>query len=98
MSRSVLLIDDKLSDYTVILDALNAEQGPPFTLDWATSLSDGLEKLSTSRTTPTTAPNRIAAIIVDLFLPDSKGIETFDLLLQAAPHTPILVITPLQDE
>ncbi len=28
----------------------------------------------------------VAAILVDFFLPDSQGIETFDRLLRAAPH------------
>ncbi len=40
----------------------------------------------------------IAATVVDLFLPDSQGIETFDLLFHASPHVPILVVSSLRDE
>jgi PAS domain-containing protein len=40
----------------------------------------------------------IAAIIVDLFLPDSRGIATFDRLFRAAPDTPILVLSEPLDE
>jgi diguanylate cyclase (GGDEF)-like protein/PAS domain S-box-containing protein len=40
----------------------------------------------------------IAAVVVDLFLPDSEGIQTFDQLLRASPHTPILVLSHLRDE
>ena len=98
MSRSVLLIDDKLPDRIAILEALNDTHGAPFPLDQVSLLSEGIGRLSRNRTRHTTASDRIAAIIVDLFLPDSKGIETFDLLLQAAPHIPVLVITTSQDE
>lgn len=40
----------------------------------------------------------IAAVLVDLFLPDSQGIETFDRLILAAPGIPILVLSASQDE
>ena len=37
-------------------------------------------------------------MLVDLFLPDSHGIETFDRLFRAAPQIPILVLCASQDE
>jgi diguanylate cyclase (GGDEF)-like protein/PAS domain S-box-containing protein len=40
----------------------------------------------------------VAAILVDLYLPDSSGIETFDRLSQAAPRIPILILTAARDE
>src|SRR6202043_1746647 len=40
----------------------------------------------------------ISAVLVDLFLPDSAGIETFDRLFQTAPQIPILILTAAQDE
>jgi diguanylate cyclase (GGDEF)-like protein/PAS domain S-box-containing protein len=43
-------------------------------------------------------PDRIAAVLVDLSLPDSSGMETFARLIQAAPHLPILILTTVQDE
>ena len=36
--------------------------------------------------------------MVDLFLPDCHGIETFDRLFHAAPQIPILVLSAAQDE
>jgi diguanylate cyclase (GGDEF)-like protein/PAS domain S-box-containing protein len=42
--------------------------------------------------------DRVAAVLVDLMLPDSSGIETFARLIQAAPHIPILILTTVQDE
>jgi len=98
MSQSVLLIDGKLSDRTAILDALIDTHGASFTLERAGLLSEGLERLLIDRTKQTITADRIAAIIVNLFLPDSNGMETVDRLLEAAPHVPILVIGTLHDE
>ena len=40
----------------------------------------------------------LAALLVDLFLPDSHGLETFERLLQAAPHLPLLIVSAPQHE
>jgi diguanylate cyclase (GGDEF)-like protein/PAS domain S-box-containing protein len=98
MPRSVLLIDDKPSDCTVILDALVDTHGTAFPLEQVGLLSKALERLDEDSAKQARASDRIAAIIVDLFLPDSEGIETFYQLLHATPHIPILVIATLQDE
>jgi diguanylate cyclase (GGDEF)-like protein/PAS domain S-box-containing protein len=37
-------------------------------------------------------------VLLDLFLPDSQGLETFDRLLLAAPRIPILILSSLADE
>jgi len=44
------------------------------------------------------AINPAAGILLDLFLPDSTGIETFDRLFQAARHVPFLILIAKQDE
>ncbi len=98
MSQRVLLIDDNLSDRAAILDVLGHTDGTPFALERVRLLAEGLERLSKDRAKHTAASDRIAAIIVDLFLPDSNGIETIDQLFQAAPNIPILVIAALHDE
>jgi diguanylate cyclase (GGDEF)-like protein/PAS domain S-box-containing protein len=41
---------------------------------------------------------RISAVLVDLFLPDSRGIETFDQIFRVAPRIPILVLCAGRDE
>jgi diguanylate cyclase (GGDEF)-like protein/PAS domain S-box-containing protein len=67
--------------------ALNNSNDVSLKVEWVRRCSEGLEKLE-----------GIAAILVDLYLPDSRGIETFDRLFLAAPHIPILVLTNPQDE
>lgn len=41
---------------------------------------------------------RIVAILADLRLPDGHGIEVFNQLFRAAPHMPIMVLSPDEDE
>jgi PAS domain-containing protein len=60
-----------------------------FIFEWVKNLSDGLERLR---------KGGITAIIADLFLPDSRGIETVDKLLLAAPRVPILVLSCVDDQ
>jgi PAS domain S-box-containing protein len=40
----------------------------------------------------------VGSVLVDLFLPDSQGIETFDQIFRVAPQIPILVLSAVQDE
>jgi DNA-binding NarL/FixJ family response regulator len=40
----------------------------------------------------------IDAILVDLTLPDSQGLDSFDQVYHAARHTPILTLCELDDE
>jgi diguanylate cyclase (GGDEF)-like protein/PAS domain S-box-containing protein len=61
----------------------------PFIVEWVRRLSDGLERLS---------KGGIEAVLLDLFLPDSQGINTFGMLSLAAPGVPILVLGSLGDE
>ena len=54
-----------------------------------TCCSEALERLGT---------HGIAAVLVDLLLPDSDGVATFDRLFRAAPQIPFLVLSSSQDE
>jgi diguanylate cyclase (GGDEF)-like protein/PAS domain S-box-containing protein len=98
MSRRVLLIDEKLCDRTAVLETLVDTNGLPLQLERVSLLSAGLERLTAESITPASSGDAIAAIIVDLFLPDSKGIETFDRLFEVSPRIPILILATLANE
>jgi diguanylate cyclase (GGDEF)-like protein/PAS domain S-box-containing protein len=81
--RKLLLIDDDPAHAGVFREALlNADDGP-FEGEWIRTLAEGVERL---------AKNNIWAIFVNLYLPDSEGLNTFDKLQQAAPNVPTLVV------
>src|SRR6202035_1299103 len=62
------------------------------------SCSEGLQQLARRGKQDKSKPAGIAGVLVDLFLSDSDGIETFDRLFRAAPQIPILVLSASQHE
>jgi DNA-binding NtrC family response regulator len=76
-------------DATVVRKALADAEDRAFTVECATLLSDGLERLKR---------NSIAAVMLDLRLPDSQGLATFEQLRQAAPDVALLIINSAADQ
>jgi PAS domain S-box-containing protein len=79
----ILLSENDPAAANAIRAALAAPSGGSFDVEWVRQLSGGLERLS---------KKGIAAVLLDLDLPDSHGIETFDKLFAAAPDIPILIL------
>jgi signal transduction histidine kinase len=86
---NVLLIEDSLGDARLIREYLSETQTAKFTVVHAERLSNGLELYS---------ENNIDVILLDLGLPDSRGLDTFAKLHAGARDTPIVVLTGLDDE
>jgi diguanylate cyclase (GGDEF)-like protein/PAS domain S-box-containing protein len=84
MTNRILIISDCLSDVHALRAALCRARDGPFDIETVTLLSAGIERLG---------KDDIDAILVDLSLPDSQGIDTFDQLFAAARHTPILTLS-----
>jgi diguanylate cyclase (GGDEF)-like protein/PAS domain S-box-containing protein len=78
----ILLIDNNPAVAHDIRSAL-AESNGAFDVEWVRLLSEGLERLS---------KDGITAVLLELSLPDSQGMDTFDKLLNAAPDVPILIL------
>jgi diguanylate cyclase (GGDEF)-like protein/PAS domain S-box-containing protein len=93
--RNILLIQHDPVDAKAVREALSNSSDVCFRVDWVRSCSEGLERLAREGTKRT---DRLAAVLVDLLLPDSNGIETFDRLFSAAPQIPILVLSDSHDE
>jgi diguanylate cyclase (GGDEF)-like protein/PAS domain S-box-containing protein len=87
MPQRILLIQDDAPKAKGILQALSNSSDESFQVEWVRCCSEGLASLK-----------GIAAILLDLYLPDSQGIETFDRLFRAAPNIPILVLINPKDE
>jgi diguanylate cyclase (GGDEF)-like protein/PAS domain S-box-containing protein len=85
----ILVVGHDDPDGRSIRKALADLQDGAFIVECVPRLVDGLERLR--------EPG-IAAVLLDLRLPDSQGIATFDQVWRAAPHVPILVIASPDDE
>ena len=98
MIRNVLLIQDDPADAEAIRAALLSSGDGPFQVVWVRRCSEALEQLNPEGQQVQPMGPRMAAILVDLLLPDSRGLETVDQLLRAAPQIPILVLCTARDE
>ena len=87
MSQRILLIQSDAAAAKAIGDALTHCIDQSFRVELVARCSEGLARL-----------DGIEAILVDLNLPDSRGIDTFDRVFSAAPNIPILVLIDPQDE
>ncbi len=89
MANRILIITADAEDAATLQNVLNKAKDGPFILEWQQSLADALARLKTGC---------IDAILTDLSLPDSQGIETFDQLFACAPQTPIMTLSEIDDE
>jgi diguanylate cyclase (GGDEF)-like protein/PAS domain S-box-containing protein len=80
---TILLIQNNPSVAGQIGVALAAGDAGSFEVEWVRQISQGLERLS---------KKGIAAVLLDLSLPDSEGVATFDKLFAASPDVPILIL------
>ena len=94
--KTILLIQNDAGEADAIRHALSGTARSHFQVEWVRSCCGALERLACSAQSG--PPVRVAAVLVDLLLPDSRGIDSFDQLFRAAPHIPILVLSCQQDE
>lgn len=85
----VLLVEDNPGDSRLIREMLAEARGVTFDLEYADRLQVGLEYLG---------ERQIEAVLLDLGLPDSQGLETLSKTYAQAPEVPIVVLTGLNDE
>ena len=85
----VLLIEANANVAAEIQAELNSATDERFLVEWVTELSSGIERLRNGR---------VGAVVLDLTLPDSHGVETFDKLFQAASRVPILILSEADAE
>jgi diguanylate cyclase (GGDEF)-like protein/PAS domain S-box-containing protein len=93
MSRTILLILAEAAEAKAVRRSILDSHDDTFKVEWVSRLSDARSRLRRPE-----AGQEVAAIVLDLFLPDSQGIETLDALFHASPQIPILVLCRLRDE
>ncbi|MDO9537275.1 MAG: ATP-binding protein [Thermoplasmata archaeon] len=84
---NILLIEDNPGDARLIQELLSEDTF--IHIDTAERLSTGLEYLD---------EEKFDALLLDLSLPDSQGLETFNRVQDSFPRLPILILTGLNDE
>ena len=91
--RHILLVQNDGSAAQTITRALTESADSSVVVEWVRSCSAAVERL-----TRQPAPFDIDAVLVDLHLADSQGIETFERVFRAVPRIPILILSTSEDE
>src|SRR6185369_4234526 len=84
-----LLVEDNDGDVRLVKEVVAEAEGGKVELSHVYRLQEALNRLS---------KETFDVVLLDLSLPDSQGLHTFDQTLQAAARAPILVLTGLDDQ
>jgi PAS domain S-box-containing protein len=85
----LLLAEDNPADARLVREMLSETHGLNFELTHATRLHDAIAQLRSTR---------FDAVLLDLGLPDSQGMETIEQTLRTNGTLPVVVLTGLNDE
>ncbi len=85
---NILLIEDNPGDERLVREMLRSIKDIEMHLDHADSMASGKEVLASSQ------PD---IVLLDLSLPDSQGLATFQNLRDCVPNIPVIVLTGRED-
>ncbi|MDD2922639.1 MAG: ATP-binding protein [Anaerolineales bacterium] len=85
----VLLIEDDPDDALLLKESLAEANAIRVKLTHADHLSEGLQRI---------AEQEFDVVLLDLNLPDSRGLDTLNLLLRQVAATPVVVLSGLADD
>jgi len=86
---AVLLVEDNPADAELVLHSLRTTRDSTFRVEHVEHLAAALTSL---------ARGGFDVALIDLSLPDSDGIATFQAIHDAAPNMPVVVLTNLDDQ
>jgi len=89
-SIRILLVEDEPADAELIWRALERFGKDEYSVECVESLKDCVARLGEKED--------LDLVIVDLSLPDSRGLETFEQIQEHAPGLPIVILTGLDEE
>jgi PAS domain S-box-containing protein len=87
-SHSILIIEDNPGDQLLLYENINSTTLVISEITIVSTLTEAINLLK---------QQSFSLIFLDLFLPDSAGLESFSRLLKTAPKTPIIIFSGLSD-
>lgn len=85
----VLLVEDEPGDAKLVEFALRMSASPVFEVTHVTTLADAMAHIGDGA--------EVDVVLLDLSLPDSSGIATVSRMQEAAPKTPVIIMTGMDD-
>ncbi len=87
--QKILIVEDNPGDLFLVKEFLKRTSLPPFEIFHADNLQVAISLLNT---------HSFKLILLDLFLSDSEGINTFEMIYPLSANAPVIVLTGLVDE
>ncbi|HEX2896778.1 MAG TPA: ATP-binding protein [candidate division Zixibacteria bacterium] len=84
----ILLVEDNPADAVLIKEYINGSKSGEIELQWVDRMAPALQLLEETK---------IEAVLLDLSLPDSNGLPTFEKLYKRFPQIPIIILTGFSD-
>src|ERR1700674_4863521 len=88
-NECVLLIECQPADARLITNALKSDVQDGLQVESIKKLSDGVDRIH---------KGRVRGVIVDIEMPNGRGVVAFEKLRAAAPHIPILILSGVENE
>jgi diguanylate cyclase (GGDEF)-like protein/PAS domain S-box-containing protein len=88
MSNSILILTNNAGDFSTLKQTLSVRTTKPFEVEWIPYLSVAVDRLS---------KGNIDAVLLDLTLADSQGLETFDAIFAVAKKVTIITLCGTDD-
>ncbi len=86
---TIAVVEDNPGDSRLIQKMLREKSGKPHEVDCLSSLREALERIE---------QKPFDVLLLDLGLPDSQGLATFDRVNEQAPSMPIIIFSGANDE
>jgi len=84
----ILLVEDNPADAVLIKEYINVASPGEIDLQWVERLAPAIQSLEESK---------FEAVLLDLGLPDSNGLQTFEKIYKRFPRIPIIILTGFAD-
>ena len=89
LEPKILIVEDNPGDLFLVKEFLKRTALPSFQILHADTLNEAIGLLKS---------NSFKIILLDLFLKDSEGIQTFERIYPLSANTPVIILTGLVDE
>lgn len=90
---AILLVEDNPGDARLVTELLSEVSTPGFKVHHVEELSAAIAYIGVN-----SSENVPDVVLLDLLLPDSRGMQTLNQMLQEASHLPIIVLTGSDDD
>jgi len=86
---SILVVEDNPGDARLLVEHLREAKADDLRTEQVDTLAAALQRLSA---------DRFDLVLLDLTLPDARGLKTFGAVHAAAPEVPVVVLTGMEDD